>query len=274
MLGKFYDLKIAREVDFGVYLESEKGDILLPAKYVPEGVQVGDSVRVFVHRDSEDRLLATTLEPTGQLNDMVALEVSHTTPHGAYMNWGLEKDLFVPKSEQPDTFREGEKRVVRICLDYKTDRLLGVGKINAFFDKDTSVLKEDQEVRLLVYGKSDLGFNVVINGRYSGLLYENEVFEPLAIGDSKTGCISKVREDGKVDVRLQPVGVGAIDGNSQRIVSFLENNGGTMPLTDKSDPSEIYEALQMSKKAFKKALGGLYKEHRVILHETYTELKG
>lgn len=266
-IGKFYDLKVLRIVDFGVYLDSDLGDILLPMKYVPEGTQVDSIVSVFLHKDSEDRLLATTLRPAGVLGDFVALEVTDTAPHGAFMDWGLEKDLFVPNNEQPQAYNVGDIHVVKICYDYKTERLLGVGKINAFLEKDTSELDQGQEVELLIYGKTELGFQALVNKKYSGLIYANEVFQNLKIGDNVIGYIQKLRDDGKLDLRVGKVGVEAIDENAQVILTCLKDNGGFVDLTDKSSPDNIKGLLNLSKKSFKKALGSLYKQRQVDLRD-------
>ncbi|MEQ8925250.1 MAG: S1-like domain-containing RNA-binding protein [Fulvivirga sp.] len=271
-IGEYYELEILRQVDFGMYLKSDLGDVLLPVKYIPEGYKVGDSIRVFLHRDSEDRLLATTLEPYGKLNDFVALQVRDIAPHGAFMDWGLEKDLFVPVKEQPRRYQVGDIEVVKICLDHKTDRLLGVGKLNVFLDKDASELSEGEEVDILVFDESDLGYQSVVNQRYSGLLYKNELFQPVRVGDELKGFVSKIREDGKLDLRLNKVGVEAIDENAKRLIEALEKNDGELALHDKSSPEEIQRELKMSKKAFKKALGGLYKNKRVELLDSGIKL--
>ena len=220
-IGEFHELEIVKEVDFGVYLASERGEILLPTKYLPEEVRIGQTINVFLYKDSEDRLIATTLQPYGKLNDFVALEVRGNAPQGAYMDWGLEKDLLVPVKEQPQPYRIGEIHVVRICLDYKTDRLIGVGKINAFLDNDYSKLEEGQEVEILIYSESELGYSAVVDQEYSGLLYKNEIFQPVRIGDKLRGYIKKLRDDGKIDLRLGQVGVKAIDVNGQKIIKLL-----------------------------------------------------
>lgn len=272
-IGEFHELEIVKEVDFGVYLASERGEILLPTKYLPEEVKIGKTINVFLYKDSEDRLIATTLQPYGKLNDFVALEVRDSAPHGAYMDWGLEKDLLVPTKEQPQPYRIGEIHVVRICLDYKTDRLIGVGKINAFLDNDYTRLEEGQEVEILVYGETELGFSAVVEQEYSGLLYKNEVFQPVRIGDKLRGYVKKLREDGKIDLRLGQVGVEAIDINGEKILKLLKNNDGFIGLHDKSSPEEIILKTKMSKKAFKKAIGGLYKQQLIEIKENGIELK-
>lgn len=267
-IGKYYDLEVAKEVDFGLYLNSDLGEILLPIKYVPEGTQVGDRVRIFLHKDSEDRLLATTLEPKGQLGDFVALQTKDLTPHGAFMEWGLEKDLFVPNREQHKKFEVGKTYVVRICLDYKTDRLIGVSKLNAFLSNEQlDGLKEGDKVNLLIYDETDIGYLAIVNKKHGGLIYKNEVFEPIAVGDEKTGYVKKIREDSKIDVSLSPLGMEAVDVNREVVLDALKENEGYLPLHDKSDPEDILRHLNMSKKAFKKAVGGLYKDKLILIED-------
>jgi uncharacterized protein len=266
-IGEYYQLEVVKEVGFGLYLDSERGEILLPIKYVPEGVKVGDEIEVFLYKDSEDRLIATTLKPMGKLGDFVALEVTDIAPHGAFMSWGLEKDLFVPKKEQHSPFSVGEKHVVKICLDDKTDRLLGVSKLYAFFKRDFSDLKEGMEVDLLIYDITDIGYMAVVNQTYSGMLYKNEVFDTIRIGDSTKGFIKKLRDDDKIDLRIGQVGLEAIDENTSKLLDLLTKHDGYISVTDKSDPEEIMERLKMSKKAFKKAVGGLYKQKKILILE-------
>ena len=267
-IGKYYELEVAKEVDFGVYLSSELGEILLPLKYVPEGTRAGDRLRVFLHKDSEDRLLATTLDPKGKLGDFVSLMTKDVTPHGAFMDWGLEKDLFVPNREQHTKFEVGKSYVVRICLDYKTDRLIGVSKLNAFLsNSNIEGISEGDEVNLLIYDETDRGFLAVINQKYGGLIYKNEIFEPIAIGEEKKGYIKKIREDHKIDLSLSASGTEAIDINRDIVLNKLRSSGGFLPLHDKSDPADILHQLNMSKKAFKKAIGGLYKDKQISIEE-------
>lgn len=264
-IGEYYELKIAREVDFGVYLESDLGDILLPIKYLGEDYKVDDFIKVFLYKDSEDRLIATTLEPYGKLNDFVKLTATDTTSHGAFMDWGLEKDLFVPRSEQHTPFEVGESYVVRICYDYKTERLVGVGKLRPFFDENTDELRGGEEVDLLIYDKTDLGFMAIVNQRHSGLIYENEVFEKINIGDQKKGFIKLIREDGKLDLRLKPSGSAGIANDASKLLEHLAANDGYIPFTDSSDPEAIKAELQMSKKSFKRAIGSLYRDKKITL---------
>lgn len=258
---------MAREVDFGMYLASELGEILLPKKYIPTGTQLGSTLRVFVYKDTEDRLIATTETALGEVGDILSLEVVDRTPHGAFMHWGLIKDLFVPKKEQPQPFKIGEWHIVRICLDYKTDRLIGTGKINAFLKKDPSELNEGDEVEALIYSQSELGYKVVVNQLYSGLLYGNEVYEPVALGDKKKAFVKQVREDGKIDLSLKPKGKTAIENDAAHILELLKLNGGKLPYHDKSSPEEIKYFFKLSKKAFKKAVGGLLRKRLITLDD-------
>ena len=262
-IGKFNKLVVSRSVDFGMYLESDHGDILIPKKYVPEGTKIGDALDVFVYTDSEDRLIATTLEPYGIVGEFAAMRVKDVTNFGAFLDWGIEKDLLVPNSEQHRKLHVGQMTVVRLCLDERTERVIGVGKLNPFLSKDFSALQEGQAVNLMVYDHTDLGIMVLIDDQYSGMLYENEVFEPLEIGDKKKGFIKKIRPDGKIDVRLFKEGVAAIDASKDTILKKLKASDGFLPYHDKSDTDAIKEAFQMSKKSFKKAIGGLYKEGKI-----------
>ncbi|MTI29733.1 CvfB family protein [Xanthovirga aplysinae] len=266
-IGKFNQLKVGRSVQFGLYLESDKGDILLPNKYVPKGTQIGDVLNVFIYTDSEDRLIATTLQPKAVVDEFVALEVKDTVPFGAFLDWGLEKDLLVPKREQHRPMREGEVHVVRLCLDYRTNRVIGVAKLNAFFNKNTKALKKDQEVDVMVYGQTDLGWMVIINQEYSGMLYKNEVFEPLTVGDIRKGFIKKLREDGKIDVSLQPQGFQAVVDSKEKILLALKDAGGFLPYHDKTEPERIKATFQMSKKIFKKIIGNLQKDGKLTISD-------
>jgi predicted RNA-binding protein (virulence factor B family) len=264
-LGKMNTLKINRRVDFGVYVGDGVEELLLPSKYIPEGVAVRDMVEVFVYKDSEDRMVATNLEPMIMLDQFASLEVKEVNNFGAFMEWGLEKDLFVPYKEQAVRMSKGERHIVRLCLDHKTNRLVGVTKILGFLERDTDELEEKQEVEVLVFGESDLGFNVLIDGKYQGLVYKNDVFDLLEIGDKRTGYIKEIREeDGKVDVSLRPFGVDAIDASKDTVWDKIKNApDGKLAVNDKSTPETIKNMFGLSKKAFKKAIGGLYKEGKI-----------
>jgi predicted RNA-binding protein (virulence factor B family) len=268
-VGQQNILKVLRGTSVGFFLGDDEGnDVLLPHKYIPEGLNVGDEIDVFLYRDSEDRVVATTLEPLVKLNQFACLQVSAATNIGAFLDWGLEKDLFVPFREQNQKLREGDYTVVYLYLDESTDRLVGSCRLNRHFEFENIELKEEEEVNLLILDKTDLGFNVAVNHKYRGLIYENEVFQRVAWGDTVKGYVKAVREDGKIDISLQKQGFeNSIEPNSQRILDVLTANEGQMPFNDKSDSVEIQAQFEMSKKAFKRAIGGLYKQKLIVIEE-------
>lgn len=265
-LGVFNLLKANRKTEHGFYLANEKNEeVLLPNKYVPQNFNIGDELSVFVYLDSEERVTATTLTPKIKLYEYACLKVVDVNDFGAYLNWGLEKDLFCPFREQTRKMRVGEYHIVYMYLDGKTDRLAASSNINKFIEKDKIELDEGEEVRLLICGSTELGFKAIINNTYIGLIYSNEIFQPIKIGDEITGYIKQLREDNKIDLSLQKVGYEAIEPNAQKLMDELKLNNGTLYLTDKSSPEEIIEKLQMSKKVFKKAIGALYKQKYITL---------
>ena len=264
-LGKYNELQMVRSSPHGVYLKIEEEEVLLPNKYVPEGLEPGQSIEVFVYKDSEDRLVATTLKPFGILDDYVALEMVGDAPFGAFMDWGLEKHLLVPSSEMAEQMEIGQKYVVRIMLDYKTERLIGVGKIDSFQEVPENIVEGDA-VRGLVYKKTDLGFKVIVDAQFIGLIYHNSIFEPLEIGQTINCFIDKVRADDKIDLRLKRIGVEGIDVDAQKLLQYLEENDGSVDITDKSSPEQIKDTFGLSKKSFKRAVGSLYKKRLIELN--------
>lgn len=264
-IGKISELEMVRASPHGVYLKFGKEEILMPNKYVPEGLEPGQSVSVFVYKDSEDRLVATNLTPAGILGDYVALEVVEMASFGAFMEWGLEKHLLVPNAEMAQMMEVGQKYVVRIMLDYKTERLIGVSKIEGFLEVPDNLIEGDA-VRGLVYKKTDLGFNVIVDSQFIGLVYHNSIFEPIEIGQSIICYVDKVRTDGKIDLKLRQGGVENIDEDAQKLLDYLKLHDGESKLTDKSTPIEIQEEFGLSKKAFKRAIGSLYKQRLIELH--------
>ena len=266
-IGEYNTLKVSRMVDFGAYLESEGEEVLIPGKWIPEGTEPGQELRVFVYTDSEDRIIATTMEPAAVLGEFAALKVKAVTPFGAFLDWGLEKDLLLPKNEQLKPVSEGEKVVVRIAMDYKTNRLIGVSKIGAFLKAAGEGLVPGQEVNLLVFHKSPLGYQVMVDGKYNGLLYNDQVFEDLQIGDERKGFIRKVREDGKLDVNLKAFGKEGMKSDKDRVFEKLQENGGILPYGDKSEADDINTGLNMSKKSYKRAIGMLYKERKITISD-------
>lgn len=266
-IGDFNRLRVVKEVDFGMYLESDLGEILLPKKYIEPGTEVDQFVNVFIYTDSEDRLIATTLTPHAVVDEFAAMKVKHTTDFGAFLDWGLEKDLLVPFREQHKRLKEGDVAVVRVVLDHRTNRVIGVGKLGPFINKDVSDLEEGQKVDLLIYDFTDLGIQALINEEFSGMIYSNEVFEDLKIGDRGEGYIKKIREDGKIDLSLQKQGYGAVKDSTEGIFEQLKKSGGFLPYHDKSDPDDIQRVFKISKKNFKKAIGGLYKEGKIKIDD-------
>ena len=272
-IGNYNDLIVGKSVEFGLYLDYEEGEILLPQKYVPEDINVGDTITVFVYTDSEDRLVATTLKPNGIVGDFVFLEAKDVVEFGTFMDWGLEKDLLVPKSERRDKMIVGQKYLTKICFDEMTDRAYGTTKISVNCDKDISELKEGQKVDLLIHSRTKIGITAVINNRYFGMLYINETYQDLSVGDNCTGYIMRLREDNKIDLTLKEPGYSSVKGSSETIVNILKEAGGFIPCHDKSSPEEIRKVFSMSKKEFKRAIGGLFKKGVLDLKEDGIKLK-
>ena len=268
-IGNTNTLTVARVSDYGLYLSSSQGDILLPNRYVTPQMEVGQALDVFVYTDSEDRLVCVTDAPRAEVGEFAALTVKEVTSFGAFLDWGLEKDLLLPFKEQLNPVRTGNTVVIRVCLDPRTQRVIAVAKLQPFFHRDTSALRERQQVSLLVFQETELGYKVLVDRRYDGLVYRNEVFEPLRIGEQKTGYVKKIRDDGKLDISLQPVGVVAgMDASRATVLQKLaEADEGYLPYHDKSEPADIERAFGLSKKAFKRAIGGLYKDKQITLED-------
>ena len=267
-LGKYSLLKILRKTDHGVYLCNEEGDeVLLPNKYVPEVYNFQDTIEVFIYKDSEDRIIATDLKPKIGLNEFAFLKVKDVSHVGAFLDWGLEKDLMAHISEQSAPMKVGHRYVVYLYLDENSERLAASAKLDRFFKKDAIELTTGQQVNILVFAKTELGFSVVINNLYKGLLFKNEIFRKVEVGDRLVAYVKKIREDNKIDVSLQKQGFENIEPNALKILELLKNNGGKLFLTDKSDPEEIMTQLEMSKKTFKKAIGILYSRHLIRIEE-------
>lgn len=274
-LGRINTLTALRQTSVGYFLgdlsdrktQSFDNDILLPNKYVPDTLRIDDEIDVFVYNDSEERPIATTLTPAIRRDEFAALQVVAVTNAGAFLDWGLEKHLLVPYREQNRPMAVGEWYVVFMYLDEDTNRLVASSRISRFLDPDVRDLYAGEEVQLLAYESTDLGINVIINNRYKGLVYHNEIFRTVRPGDPLIGYIRHVRDDNGVDVSLQRPGYENVEPNAQRILATLKAEAGFLPLTDNSPPDEIYKTLEMSKKTFKKAIGTLYKERRIVLEE-------
>ena len=272
-LGDFNDLEIAREVSIGFYLTSDDGDLLLPEKYRPVGAHVGDVIRVFVYRDSEDRLIATTLEPLAVVNSFAALTVRDAGAPGAFLDWGLEKDLLLPHANQRQAVRIGDRVLVYVYLDDATDRLVASAKWQQFLSPEPFEGTEGTTVQLLIAEETPLGYSVIVNGTHAGLLYGNEVFRPLRIGELLLGHVRQIRPDGKLDVRLGQAGYDEVETAANLVLAALRDRPNkTLPLGDKSLADDVYRRLGMSKKTFKKALGSLYKQGLIELGPEETRL--
>lgn len=266
--GAYNTLGISKIVDFGVYLDGgESGEILLPMKWVPDNSKPDDLLTVFVYFDSMDRLIATTQKPFAIVGDFAYLQVKAVNPVGAFLDWGLEKDLLVPYREQLHKLVEGNWYVVYVYSD-DTGRIAASTQLEKYIDSDTGELKVDQEVDLLLYAASDLGFKAIINNRYEGIIYANEVFQNLKHGQKMTGYIKNIREDGKIDLSIYKTGYkNKIDDLSLKILTELKNNNSFLPLNDKSSPEEIYLSLGISKKNFKQSVGRLYKLKMITIED-------
>jgi len=262
--GKYNRLKINRLVDFGAFLDDGDGDeILMPGKYLTPGAAPDDMVDVFVYYDSDDRIVATTEKPFVQLGEFEALTCKSTTHFGAFMDWGLLKDLLVPIREQNVPMMRSRKYVVYVYFDKVSERLAGTAKISKYLNNTPLPCEEGDAVDLLIWNKTPLGFNAIIGKEHSGIIYSNEVFQPLTTGDKITGFIKHIRPDGKTDLSLQKSGMAHVDDMAQRILQTLRENDGYIGLTDNSSPEDIYERFGMSKKAWKKAVGTLYKARKI-----------
>jgi len=259
-IGKINSLRVVKEVDFGLYLDGgEHGEILLPKRYVPENAKPDDLLNVFIYLDSEDRIIATTETPYIMVGEFACLKAVAVTPMGAFLDWGLMKDLFVPFREQKLKMEEGKWYIVTVYLDTDSKRLVASAKIEKFLDNLPPDYEAGQEVDLLIAGETDLGYNAIINNMHLGVIYNNEIFQPLRKGDRVKGFIKKIRKDEKIDLLLQKPGYAKVDDISLKIVEVLKKHHGFLPVTDKSDPDTIYELFGVSKKTYKKAIGALFK---------------
>lgn len=267
-LGKFNQLEVVKEVDFGVYLDGgEEGEILLPTRYVPEDCKIGDILNVFLYLDMDERLIATTLTPFVQVGQFACLEVSWVNQYGAFLNWGLMKDLFVPFREQKMKMQVGRKYVVHAHLDEESYRIVASAKVERYLSKEKPEYAAGEEVNILIWQKTDLGFKAIIDNKYSGLLYENEIFSSIGTGMEMKAFVKQVREDGKVDLILQKPGFEKVDDFAKTLLDYIKEQGGWIHLNDKSPAEDIYDTFGVSKKTFKKGVGDLYKKRLIALHE-------
>lgn len=267
-LGKYNQLEVVKEVDFGVYLNGdEDGEILLPKRYVPEGTKPGDILNVFIYLDMEERLVATTLQPYVQVGEFACLEVAWVNQFGAFLDWGLMKDLFVPFREQKMKMQKGKRYVVHVHLDEESYRIVASAKVEHYLSAEKPEYQSGQEVNVMVWQRTELGYKVIVENKFSGMLYHNEIFQPLEVGMRLTAFIKQVRPDGKIDLVLQKAGARKVDDFSEVLWQYIKDNDGFTPLNDKTDAEVIYYTFGVSKKTFKKAVGDLYKKRRIVLEE-------
>lgn len=270
--GEYNELEVLKRLEFGIYLGEDNVEILMPTKWIPQGTKIGDKLNVFVFRDSDDRLIATTVKPFVTANTFAFLEVKQVNNIGAFMDWGMDKDLLVPFREQPNRMDPGKSYVVFVYLDEQSDRIVASAKLSKFIEQDKIDLQEGDVVDLLIYSETDLGYNAIINNLYSGLIYKNEVYEAIRMGDEIKGFVKHIREDNKIDLSLQKSGFELVDDVKWRILKLMKEENGFLSLNDNSTPEDIKAKLQISKKAFKKAVGALYKERLIKLTSKGIEL--
>ena len=270
LIGRRNTLQVLREATPGFYLDGgTHGEILLPGRYIPRGVRPGETMSVFIYRDSEDRLVATTETPLAMVGEFAYLRCVSVNPSvGVFFDWGLEKDLLLPMRELATPVQPGDRRVVRVALDEKTDRIIASARLNRWLNKTPPPYVEGQRVNLLITGDSPLGYNAVIEHQHSGLLYRGELSGSLPTGQPMVGYVRVVRPDGKIDLALDRAGFRRIASVTEEITAALQAAGGHLALHDKSSPDDIRDALGISKKAFKQAIGSLYRERRILIEPT------
>lgn len=268
-LGKYNQLEVLRTADFGIYLDGkDDGDILLPKKEIPEGTQIGDMLNVFIYLDQEERLIATTTPPLVQVGGFACLEVSWVNEFGAFLNWGLMKDLFVPFREQKAKMKVGGHYVIYCYEDEQTHRIAATAKIERHLSKDIPDYAPGEMVNLLIWQRTDLGYKVIVDNAYSGLIYKDEVFKTIHMGETTTGYIKQVREDGKIDIALQPSGRANVVGFADKLLQYLKAHDGHTSFNDHSDADAIADEFGVSKKTFKKGVGELYKKRLITVTDS------
>lgn len=276
-LGEYNLLRVKEEARregfgevFGMYLDAgREGEILMPQKYVPEGTMPGDEIECFVYLDQDERPIATTENPFAKVGDFAYLKCSWVNEYGAFLDWGLTKDIFCPFREQKKRMEIGDKFIVHIHIDEESYRIVASAKIEHYLKEPDSTceLQRGSEADILIWQKTDLGFKVIVNNSYPGLIYEDQIFKYIHTGDRMKAYVSNMRPDGKIDLTLQPLGIAAAEDFSATLLDYIKDNGGYCALNDKSDPEEIKRLFHVSKKIFKKATGDLYKKKLITLAE-------
>lgn len=272
LVGQYNTLKVNRKVDFGFYLDNGEDGILLPKRFAPKTLRIGDEINVFVYHDSDNRLIATTQKAKACVGEIVKMKCISVTGLGAFLDWGLMKDLFVPKSKQLGGMREGADYLVKLYIDEQTGRVAATEKIESLLSNEELTVKEKDIVDLLVYRQSELGWVMIINNIHTGILHSNEVYTTLHVGDKMQGFIKTIRPDNKIDVVLGKPGFQKVEDEAGKILRLLVENNGYLPYHDKSDPQEIYDFFGMSKKTFKMTTGTLYKQQKIAFTKTGIQL--
>jgi hypothetical protein len=262
-MGEYNLMKVVKEKSMGVFMDDGDAGILLPKRFVPPGTKIGDELNVFLYHDGEDRPIATTQKPFGVLGDIVKLKAVSVTNQGAFLDWGLMKDLFIPKSKMKNYMIPNGEYLVKIVMDEKTGRLAATEKLEAFLSNENLTVKEKEVVDLLVYRRTDIGYEVIINNIHKGILHHNEIYRNIAVGDRFQGFIKNILPENKIDVAAGKPGYNRVEDETEKIIRLLKENDGYLPYHDKSSPEDIYSFFAMSKKTFKMATGNLYKQHKI-----------
>lgn len=272
-LGDYNTLKVVRAVEFGLYLDGgDEGNILLPTRYVPKGARIGDELTVFIYLDQDERPIATTQTPLAKVGDFACLEVAWVNDYGAFLNIGLMKDLFCPFREQKLRMRQGERYVVYVKVDEESFRMMATAKVERYISNERPPYKHGDEVDILVWQKTDLGFKVIVDNKYQGLIYDNQIYSSLFNGDRTRGYIDHIRQDNKIDITLQPTGRRHTEEFSEILLQYLKDNNGRCDLGDKSPAELIQDRFKVSKKTFKKAIGDLYKQRLITISDNGLKL--
>lgn len=267
-LGNYNTMRVVKRVDFGLYLDGGRdGEILLPAKYVPKGTHPGDELEVFVYLDQDEKLIATTQRPLAKVGDFAYLEVAWVNKYGAFLKWGLMKDLFCPFGEQKMRMEKGKSYIVYVKVDDESHRLIATAKVDRHLNTAAPSYRHGDEVDLLVWQKTEMGFKAIVDNSCQGLIFDNQVFRPLHTGDRLKGYIDHVRDDGKIDLTIQPTGRQHTEEFAEKLLEYLKDNGGFCNLGDKSEAELIADRFKVSKKAYKKAVGDLYRRRLITIHE-------
>ncbi len=270
--GQFHHLKVVKLVDFGAYLNGDGEEILLPKRYVPQGTEVDDVIRVFLYHDNESRLIATTDIPLAVVGDIALMKMKDENQHGAFMDWGIMKDLFVPLSQQSSRMVVGESYLVMLYVDAQTGRVAATERVDSFLSNENLTVNEGDAVDLILWRESDIGYNVIINNKHTGVLHNSDVFKNMEYGERLKGFIKTVREDNKLDVTIGERGYNRVLSDKEKLLQLLQENDGYLPYHDRSKPEDIYAFFGISKKTFKMIIGALYKERKIELTKTGIKL--